>query len=65
MAKADANQNEPLQINSEISDPVLKDLEELEKVKKRLLEEHEEKEKKARRREKWRRILGLGFFSKK
>lgn len=33
--------------------------------KERLEREHEEKEKKARRREKWRRILGLGFFSKK
>ena len=32
--------------------------------KERLVREHEEKEKKARR-EKWRRILGLEFFSKK
>jgi hypothetical protein len=44
--KADANQNEPLQINSEISDTILKDLEELEKVKKRLLEEYDERERK-------------------
>lgn len=38
---------------------------ELDEQKERLVREHEEKEKKARRREKWRRILGLGFFSKK
>ena len=44
--KADANQNEPLQINPEISDTILKDLEELEKVKKRLLEEYDERERK-------------------
>ena len=44
--KADANQNEPLQINSEISDTILKDLEELEKVKKRLLEEYDERDRK-------------------
>lgn len=37
----------------------------LEELKERLVREHEEKEKKARRREKLRRILGLGFFSKK
>ena len=39
-------ENEPLQINSEISDTILKDLEELEKVKKRLLEEYDERERK-------------------
>ena len=44
--KADANQNEPLQISPEISDTILKDLEELEKVKKRLLEEYDERERK-------------------
>jgi hypothetical protein len=37
----------------------------LQELKERLVREHEEKEKKARRREKWRRILRLGFFSKK
>ena len=39
-------ENEPLQINPEISDTILKDLEELEKVKKRLLEEYDERERK-------------------
>lgn len=52
-----------LKIQEEIvepcSDPALDEL------KERLVREHEEKEKKARRREKWRRILRLGFFSKK
>lgn len=33
--------------------------------KERLVREQNEKEKKARRRKKWRRILRLGFFSKK
>ena len=37
----------------------------LDEMKERLVREHEEREKKARRREKWRRILGLEFFSKK
>ena len=37
----------------------------LDELKERLVREHEEKEKKARRREKWRRILGLGLFFKK
>ena len=37
----------------------------LDELKERLLREYEEREQKARRREKWRRILGLGFFSKK
>ena len=36
----------------------------LDEMKERLVREHEEKEKKARR-EKWRRILGLGIFFKK
>ena len=36
----------------------------LQELKERLVREHEEKEKKARR-EKWRRILGLGIFFKK
>ena len=36
----------------------------LDEQKERLEREHEEREKKARR-EKWRRILGLGFFFKK
>ena len=36
----------------------------LDELKERLVREHEEKEKRARR-EKWRRILGLGFFFKK
>ncbi len=36
----------------------------LDELKERLVREHEEREKKVRR-EKWRRILGLGFFSKK
>ncbi len=37
----------------------------LQELKEHLLREHEEREKKARRREKWKRILGLGFFFKK
>ena len=37
---------------------------ELDELKERLVREHEEREKKTRR-EKWRRILGLGIFFKK
>jgi hypothetical protein len=37
----------------------------LQELKERLVREYEEREKKARRREKWKRILGLGFFFKK
>lgn len=36
----------------------------LDELKERLVREHEEREKKTRR-EKWRRILGLGIFFKK
>ena len=49
-------------IQTEIEDPILDPA--LEELKERLVREHEEKEKKARR-EKWRRILGLGIFFKK
>lgn len=55
--------NEQLPIDPEIVEP--DDRKVLQEVKERLEREYEEKEKKARRREKWRRILGLGFFSKK
>ena len=56
------NQAEQISINSEIVWP--DDRKELQELKKRLLREHEEREKKARR-EKWKRILGLGLFFKK
>lgn len=49
-------------IQTEIEDPILDPA--LEELKECLVRERVEKEKKARR-EKWRRILGLGFFSKK
>ena len=52
-----------LKIQKVIEDPILDPS--LDELKERLVREHEEKEKKARRREKWRRILRLGFFSKK
>lgn len=52
-----------LKIQNEIEDPRRDPA--LDELKERLVREHEEKEKKARRRKKWRRILGLGFFSKK
>jgi hypothetical protein len=51
-----------LKIQNEVIDPIRDSA--LDEQKERLVREHEEKEKKARR-EKWRRILGLGFFSKK
>lgn len=52
-----------LKIQNEVIDPIRDSA--LDEQKERLVREHEEKEKKARRREKWRRILRLGFFSKK
>ena len=54
---------EELKIQEEIVEPRHDPA--LDEVKERLEREHEEKEKKARRREKWRRILGLGIFFKK
>ena len=55
-----------LKIQEEIVEPNFSDDKKmLQELKERLLRECEEKEKKARRREKWRRILGLGIFFKK
>ena len=51
-----------LKIQNEVVDPIRDPA--LDELKERLVREHEEKDKKVRRREKWRRILGLGFFSK-
>ena len=51
-----------LKIQNEVEDPICDPA--LDELKERLVREHEEREKKVRR-EKWRRILGLGFFSKK
>ena len=51
-----------LKIQNEVVDPIRDPA--LDELKERLVREHEEKEKKARR-EKWRRILGLGIFFKK
>lgn len=51
-----------LKIQTEIEDPIRDPA--LEELKERVEREHEENKKKARW-EKWRRILGLGFFSKK
>ena len=52
-----------LKIQNENEDPLRDSA--LDELKERLRREYEEKEKKARRREKWRRILKLGFFSMK
>ena len=52
-----------LKIQEVIEDPIRDPA--LDEQKERLVREHEEEEKKARRREKWRRILGLGIFFKK
>ena len=51
-----------LKIQNENEDPLRDSA--LDELKERLVREHEEREKKVRR-EKWRRILGLGFFSMK
>ena len=51
-----------LNIQKEVVDPIRDPA--LDELKERLEREQEEREKKARR-EKWRRILRLGFFSKK
>lgn len=51
-----------LKIQNEIEDPRRDHA--LDELKERLEREQEEREKKARR-EKWRRILGLGIFFKK
>lgn len=51
-----------LKIQNEIEDPRRDPA--LDELKERLVREYEDREKKARRREKWRRNLGLGFFSK-
>lgn len=56
---------EELKIQEERVEPNFSDDKKmLQELKERLLREHEEKEKQARR-EKWRRILGLGIFFKK
>ena len=52
-----------LNIQKEVVDPIRDPA--LDELKERLVREYEDREKKARRREKWRRILGFGFFSKK
>lgn len=52
-----------LKIQNEVIDPIRDSA--LDEQKECLVREHEEQEKKARRREKWRRILGLRFFFKK
>lgn len=55
-----------LKIQEEIIEPNFSDDKRmLHELKEHLVKEHEEKEKKVRRREKWRRILGFGLFSKK
>lgn len=51
-----------LKIQNEVVDPIRDPA--LDELKERLVREHEEREKKVRR-EKWRRILGFGLFSKK
>lgn len=51
-----------LKLQTEIEDPIRNSA--LNELKECSVREHEEKEKKARR-EKWKRILGLGFFFKK
>lgn len=51
-----------LNIQKEVVDPIRDPA--LDELKERLEREHEENKKKARW-EKWRRILGFGFFSKK
>ena len=57
---------EEQKIQEEILEPNFSDDKKmLQELKERLLRECEEKEKKTRRREKWRRILGLGIFFKK
>ena len=52
-----------LKIQNEVVDPIRDPA--LDELKERLVREYEDREKKARRREKWRRILGLRFFFKK
>lgn len=51
-----------MKIQNEVVDPIRDPA--LDELKERLEREHEENKKKARR-EKWRRILGFGIFSKK
>ena len=51
-----------MKIQKVIEDPIRDPS--LDELKERLVREHEERVKKARR-EKWRRILGLGIFFKK